>query len=66
MGLGGGDGASFFYLLRIQFFYGRGWGTVSDFFKKKEFKFKDFFFRGKGVGDATVSDFFYKESKSKR
>ena len=50
MGLGGGDGASFFYLLRIQFFYGRGWGTVSDFLKKKEFKFKDFFFSGEGGG----------------
>ena len=35
-------------------------------FLKKEFKSKDFF-RGKGVRDATVSDFFfYKESKSKK
>ena len=32
-------------------------GTVSDFFLKK-IKSKDFFFRGKGVRDATVSDFF--------
>ena len=56
---GGGDGArvSIFLLTKNPIFYGRGWGTVSDFFKKK---------RGKGVRDATVTDFFYKESKSKK
>ena len=58
-GGGGGDGArvSIFLLTKNPVFYGRGWGTVSDFFFKK---------RGKGVRDATVNDFFYKESKSKK
>ena len=35
------------------------------FFKKKNSNLK-IFFRGKWVRDATVSDFFYKESKSKK
>ena len=34
--------------------------------KKKEFKSKDFFFRGKGVRDATVSDFFTETPNLKR
>ena len=36
------------------------------FFKRKNSNLKIFFFRGKGVRDATVSDFFYNESKSKK
>ena len=35
------------------------------FLKKKNSNLK-IFFRGKGVRDATVSNFFYKESKSKK
>ena len=63
----GGDGArvSIFLLTKNPIFYGRGWGTVTDFFKKNNSNLK-IFFRGKGVRDATVSDFFYKESKSKK
>ena len=36
LGGGGGDGARvsiFFLLTKNPIFYGRGWGTVSDFFK---------------------------------
>ena len=59
MGLGGGgDGArvSIFLLTKNPLFYGRGWGTVSDFFLKKR----------EGVRDATVSDFFTKNPNLKR
>ena len=35
-------------------------------FKKKKNSHLKIFFRGKGVRDAIVSDFLYKESKSKK
>ena len=56
---GGGYGArvSIFLLTKNPIFYGRGWGTVSVFFKKKKNSNLKTFFRGKGMRDATVSFF---------
>ena len=36
----------FFFINLIQFFYGRGWGTVSDFLKKKKNSNLKIFFSG--------------------